>query len=118
MIGAAPRPFRLPPQASKKSDDMQTDELYRAWDCVPPYSELETDQPGRAASPAPAHPLPLPDFWLWLLRYRRRWRPVLMEAIASHAAESALHTLWNPAEVGPFIEGIEAMPLPRRCDHG
>jgi adenylate kinase family enzyme len=58
------------------------------------------------------------DFWLWLLRYRRRWRPVLVEAIASHAAEAALHTLRNPAEVRRFIEGVEATARPRRCDHG
>jgi hypothetical protein len=36
--------------------------------------------------------------WLWLLRYRRRSRPILMEAIARHAAKADLHVLRNPTE--------------------
>ena len=43
------------------------------------------------------------DFWLWLLRYRSRSRPILMEAIFRHAAKADLHVLRNPIEVRQFL---------------
>jgi len=46
------------------------------------------------------------DFWLWLLRYRRRSRPSLMEAISNHGVHAAVHILRNPQEVGRFIAGL------------
>ena len=43
------------------------------------------------------------DFWLWLLSYRRRSRPFLIEAIRKHAARATVHTLRNPAAVNRFV---------------
>jgi adenylate kinase family enzyme len=43
------------------------------------------------------------DFWLWLLWYRRRSRPFLMEAIRKHAARATVHMLRNPAAVKRFV---------------
>jgi adenylate kinase family enzyme len=43
------------------------------------------------------------DFWLWLLRYRRRSRPFLIEAIRKHASKATLHVLRNPAAVKRFV---------------
>src|SRR5205807_9345534 len=39
------------------------------------------------------------DFWLWLLRYRRRSRALLMQANANHAAAAAIHLLDDPDAV-------------------
>jgi hypothetical protein len=36
------------------------------------------------------------DFWRWLVKYRRQSRPILMEAIAKHAAKAELHVFRNP----------------------
>src|ERR1700747_516754 len=36
------------------------------------------------------------DFWKWLLLYRRRSRPVLRQAIATHARDADVHVLPNP----------------------
>jgi len=49
------------------------------------------------------------DFWLWLLRYRRQSRPILMEAIGKHAARADLHVLRNPQELRRFLEHIARM---------
>ena len=46
------------------------------------------------------------DFWLWLLRYRRRSRPFLMQAIAGQAAGAKLHVLRTPEELRQFVEAI------------
>jgi nicotinamide riboside kinase len=46
------------------------------------------------------------DFWRWLLRYRRKSRPRLMEAIATHAARANFHILRNPDEVRRFVERL------------
>jgi len=43
------------------------------------------------------------DFWLWLLRYRGRSRPLLMEAIRTHASTAAIHVLRNPPAVTRFV---------------
>jgi nicotinamide riboside kinase len=43
------------------------------------------------------------DFWLWLLRYRRLFRPLLMEEIARHAPNATFVALRNPAAVAQFI---------------
>lgn len=63
------------------------------------------------------------DFWLWLLRYRRLSRPILMEAIARHATGSDLRILRNPAEVREFLKRtaellkIESRPSGRLIPH-
>ena len=43
------------------------------------------------------------DFWLWLLRYRRRSRPYLMAEIGRHAAGAKLHVLKSPGMVRQFL---------------
>jgi adenylate kinase family enzyme len=43
------------------------------------------------------------DFWLWLLRYRSRSRPLLMEAIRAHASTAAIHVLRHPPAVRRFV---------------
>lgn len=47
------------------------------------------------------------DFWLWLITYRRRSRPVLMTAIARHAPTAVLHVLRNPRAVRRFLARAE-----------
>lgn len=46
------------------------------------------------------------DFWLWLLRYRRQSRPLLMEAFAKHAGNAALHVLRNPEALRRFLADV------------
>ena len=48
------------------------------------------------------------DFWLWLLRYRRRSRPSLMREIAAQAPAATLYMLRNPEAVKQFIADVEA----------
>jgi len=43
------------------------------------------------------------DFWFWLLRYRRQSRPILLAAIAKHAAQAELHFLRNPQALRRFL---------------
>ena len=43
------------------------------------------------------------DFWRWLLTYRRRSRPLVMEAIAIHAAGADVHVLRSPRAVRRFV---------------
>jgi hypothetical protein len=44
------------------------------------------------------------DFWMWLLRYRRRSRPLLRAAIAKHAHGANLHVLRTPRALRQFVE--------------
>ena len=46
------------------------------------------------------------DFWLWLLRYRRRSRPLLMQAISNHAAAATIHLLGDPDAVRQFVVDV------------
>jgi adenylate kinase family enzyme len=46
------------------------------------------------------------DFWRWLLTYRRRSRPQLMEAIATHATSADLHVLRNPGALRRFVAHV------------
>ena len=43
------------------------------------------------------------DFWLWVLAYRRRNRPTLLESIARHASHADLHVLRGPSTVARFL---------------
>ena len=43
------------------------------------------------------------DFWIWLLTYRWKSRPVLLQKIAQHAPQAKLHTLSNPAAIERFL---------------
>ena len=53
------------------------------------------------------------DFWLWLLTYRRRSRPVLMEAISRYGARAHLHILSSPDAVRQFTEEVVNQPARR-----
>ncbi len=46
------------------------------------------------------------DFWRWLLAYQRRSRPLLVEAIATHAATADLHVLRNPGALRRFLAQV------------
>ena len=46
------------------------------------------------------------DFWLWLLRYRRQSRPLLMKAISNHAATATIHLLRDPEAVRRFVADV------------
>jgi adenylate kinase family enzyme len=43
------------------------------------------------------------DFWIWLLWYRRQSRPILLEAIATHAPGAKLLVLRNPEALRRFV---------------
>jgi|ERR1700722_1189975 hypothetical protein len=43
------------------------------------------------------------DFWRWLWAYRRRSRPLLIQAIAQHAPTADLRVLTNPWAVRQFV---------------
>jgi adenylate kinase family enzyme len=43
------------------------------------------------------------DFWLWLFRYRRQSRPLLMEMLRTQAPAATLHVLRNPHDVERFV---------------
>jgi adenylate kinase family enzyme len=47
------------------------------------------------------------DFWKWLIAYRRRSLPVLMQAISKFAPHAELHLIRNPEELRRFVIGLE-----------
>lgn len=46
------------------------------------------------------------DFWLWLLQYRRKSRPRLLQTIAGHAPHAKLYVLQNPRAVRRFLADL------------
>jgi adenylate kinase family enzyme len=46
------------------------------------------------------------DFWLWLFRYHRQSRPLLMKAISNHAATATIRFLRDPEAVRRFIGNV------------
>ena len=46
------------------------------------------------------------DFWRWLLAYPCQSRPLLMQAIASHAATAELHVFRNPRALRRFVTDL------------
>jgi adenylate kinase family enzyme len=46
------------------------------------------------------------DFWLWLLQYRRKSRPALMDAIAKYAPQATLRVIRRPAELRRFLADV------------
>jgi|ERR1700674_1277737 len=46
------------------------------------------------------------DFWQWLIAYRRRSLPVLMQAINKFAPNAQLHLIRNPNELRQFLAGL------------
>lgn len=53
------------------------------------------------------------DFWHWLITYRRKSRPILMQAIATHAPHATLHVFRNPAALNKFVAKLATEPQPR-----
>ena len=47
------------------------------------------------------------DFWRWLIAYRRRSLPVLMQAISKFAPHAKLRLIRNPNELRLFIVELE-----------
>jgi adenylate kinase family enzyme len=47
------------------------------------------------------------DFWRWLIAYRRRSLPVLLQAISKFAPRATLHLMKNRKEVWRFVAGLE-----------
>jgi adenylate kinase family enzyme len=43
------------------------------------------------------------DFWLWLWRYHRESRPLLIDAIHKFASQAELHVLRNPKALERFL---------------
>jgi adenylate kinase family enzyme len=54
------------------------------------------------------------DFWLWLLQYRRRSRPLILRAMATYAGHAAHHILRNPVATRRFLATVERARLARR----
>lgn len=46
------------------------------------------------------------DFWRWLWSYRRRYRPMVLRAIVTHAAGADLHVLRTPRAVEQFLVAV------------
>ena len=46
------------------------------------------------------------DFWRWLLTYRCHRRPILMQAIAKHAATAEVRVLRNPEAIRRFVADV------------
>jgi adenylate kinase family enzyme len=47
------------------------------------------------------------DFWRWLVAYRRRSRPLLLQAITKHAPTAQLWVLCNPGAVRGFVANAD-----------
>jgi adenylate kinase family enzyme len=48
------------------------------------------------------------DFWLWLLLYRWRSRPLILAAIATYAGGATCYVLRNPAMTRRFLATVKA----------
>jgi hypothetical protein len=46
------------------------------------------------------------DFWHWLMAYRYKSRPILMQAIASHAPTAELRVLRAPGALRRFVAEV------------
>ena len=44
------------------------------------------------------------DFWLWVLGYRRRWRPVVLAAVRDHAPGAELLVFRNPGAAARWFD--------------
>ena len=48
------------------------------------------------------------DFWRWLVAYRRRSRPLVLEAVAAHAAKADFHIFRSPRALKRFVERLSS----------
>jgi uridine kinase len=48
------------------------------------------------------------DFWCWLMAYRYRSRPALVQAIARHAPANELHILRDPRALKRFVADVDS----------
>lgn len=48
------------------------------------------------------------DFWRWVWSWRRNYRPLLLDAIAAHATDAAVHVLRNPRAAARFVARVRA----------
>lgn len=48
------------------------------------------------------------DFWCWLMAYRYRSRPALVQAIARYAPASELHILRDPRALKRFVADVDS----------
>jgi adenylate kinase family enzyme len=46
------------------------------------------------------------DFWFWVWAYRRRSRPLLLSAIATHAGDAKVHVIRNPHALSRFVAQV------------
>lgn len=46
------------------------------------------------------------DLWRWLITYRTKSRPILIQAIATHAPRATLHILRNPTSLKSFVDQL------------
>jgi adenylate kinase family enzyme len=46
------------------------------------------------------------DFWAWLLAYRRRSVPLLLQAIAKHAPHAKVHVFRKPNALKRFVDDV------------
>lgn len=46
------------------------------------------------------------DFWWWLLSYRVRWRPLVLDAIDTHALDAEVFVLRGPRAVREFLDAV------------
>jgi adenylate kinase family enzyme len=54
------------------------------------------------------------DFWFWLWTYRRRSRPLLLSAIATHAGDAKLHVIRDPHALRRFVAQVTTGQAPGR----
>lgn len=50
------------------------------------------------------------DFWWWVITWRWRSRPQVMDAVAAHAPHAQLHLLRSPAQVRRFLAVVSTDP--------
>jgi hypothetical protein len=52
------------------------------------------------------------DFWWWLLTWRHRSRPAVLQAVTAHAGQADIHLLRTPRQLTQLLATIEAHPHP------
>lgn len=50
------------------------------------------------------------DFWKWLLMWRRRSRPIVLDAVQRCAPDAEIHVLRTPRELRQFLTTIVSRP--------